>query len=549
MQAFFLLILAAAASMLVIPVAWRLAPVLGLIDQPDARKVHTKPVPRVGGWGIVVGCLVPLLLIHRLDHLLQSFFIGVVILFLFGVWDDARQLGHWPKFVGQIAATAIVVFYGQLYVTRLPFLDGSVLDPMAGQLFTMVAMIGVINAINHSDGLDGLAGGETMLSLVAIAFLGHLSHNELATDIALATIGGTLGFLRFNTHPAQVFMGDSGSQVLGFALSFLVVYLTQVANSAVSAALPLLLLGLPIADILAVFYQRIRGGMNWFKATRNHVHHRLLDLGFTHFESVVCIYSLQAGLVVSAVLLQYESDFEVTATYLLPVAALFTALTVAERRGWHVAKRGFALGRLRPFMLGLQQAPWLRKLTLAIIIVAVIVLMVVPVVWAETIPRDIGMMALLLAVPLAVILLLDFVWHLPFSSVIVRTITYVGAACATYVYVQYPGARMPVVVHAATALTVVLAIAVGLFVRFLAEQKFTTTPTDYLIALGLVVLATIDRVDVSAGGMILFVTHVIVLLYGCEVLAGNVRQWRFVLGAPTLLALAVLALRGLGALS
>jgi UDP-GlcNAc:undecaprenyl-phosphate GlcNAc-1-phosphate transferase len=290
MTAFFFLILASAVSMLVIPVVARLAPRLGLIDTPDPRKVHTAPTPRIGGWGIALGTLVPLVLLFKFDPLLQSFVIGVAALFLFGVWDDARELGHWPKFVGQAIATGIVVFHGDLYVTRLPFVEGFSFAPLAGQLFTMVAMTGVINAINHSDGLDGLAGGETLLSLMAIAFLGHTASDGFVTGIALATIGGTLGFLRYNTHPAQVFMGDSGSQVLGFSLAFLVVDLSQVVNPAMSAAVPVLLLGLPIADILVVLYKRASGGMNWFRATRNHVHHRLLDLGFTHFESVVCIY-------------------------------------------------------------------------------------------------------------------------------------------------------------------------------------------------------------------------------------------------------------------
>ena len=225
MRAFFLLILAIAVSMLVIPMAWRLAPRLGMVDQPDARKVHVTPVPRVGGWGITLGALVPLLLLEHLDPLFQSFVIGAGILFAFGAWDDAKQISHWPKFLGQGLATAAVVFYGGLYVTRLPFIDGDVFSPLAGQLFTMVAMIGVINAINHSDGLDGLAGGETLLSMVVIAFMGYLADSPMVVDIALATIGGIAGFLRYNTHPARVFMGDAGSQFLGFSLSFAIIYL------------------------------------------------------------------------------------------------------------------------------------------------------------------------------------------------------------------------------------------------------------------------------------------------------------------------------------
>ncbi len=213
-------------------------------------------------------------------------------------------------------AAGLVVYHGDMYVARLPFFDSMVLDPSIGKPFTIFALVGVINAINHSDGLDGLASGESMLSLIAIAFLGYLCGNALVIGMALATIGGTLGFLRYNTHPARVFMGDAGSQFLGFTLGVLLVYLTQVAFTTTSAALPLLLLGLPIADIIAVLYQRISGGMHWFKATRNHVHHRLLSLGFSHFQTVVIIYSIQAALVVGAVLLRYQSDYLVAGLYL-----------------------------------------------------------------------------------------------------------------------------------------------------------------------------------------------------------------------------------------
>src|SRR5262245_45064652 len=118
---FLLLTLAVGVSMLVIPLLMRAAPQLGLLDLPDPRKVHASPVPRVGGWGIALGALAPLLLSFQLGPMLQAYVAGVVILFAFGVWDDARQLGHWTKFTGQVLAVSIVVFYGDLYVTRLPF--------------------------------------------------------------------------------------------------------------------------------------------------------------------------------------------------------------------------------------------------------------------------------------------------------------------------------------------------------------------------------------------------------------------------------------------
>ena len=253
MNPFFLLTVAVAISMLVIPLAWRFAPRLGLVDVPDARYGHGMDLARVGGWGITLGALAPLLLVYKLDALLQSFILANLVLFLFGVWDDAKQTNHWIKFAGQFAAAGIMVFYGGLYVTRLPFLDNLTLSAAMGRSFTLVALVGLINAMNHSDGLDGLAGGETLLTLIALAILGFLVDDTLLPGISLALIGGILGFLRYNSYPARVFMGDGGSQVLGLTLGFLAIYLTQRAGSSMSAALPLLLFGVPISDICLLY--------------------------------------------------------------------------------------------------------------------------------------------------------------------------------------------------------------------------------------------------------------------------------------------------------
>jgi UDP-GlcNAc:undecaprenyl-phosphate GlcNAc-1-phosphate transferase len=263
-----LVIVAMSTSMALIPLMIRFAPALGMMDKPDPRKVHTAPVPRVGGVGIVVGALIPLLIWLPWTELTLSYFLGSLVLLVFGLWDDARELGHYVKFAGQFIAALLVVYYGGLYVAMLPFSGMEPVGETAGKIFTLFAIVGMINAINHSDGLEGLAGGESVMSLAAISYLAYQAGDVTGLFIAFAAIGGVFGFLRFNSHPARVFMGDGGSQFLGFTLAFLAVYLTQVANPALSPALPALLLGLPIVDILAVFIQRAYHGMNLFRAPR-----------------------------------------------------------------------------------------------------------------------------------------------------------------------------------------------------------------------------------------------------------------------------------------
>jgi UDP-GlcNAc:undecaprenyl-phosphate GlcNAc-1-phosphate transferase len=538
MNPILLLTFAVAVSMLIIPLVWRFAPRLGLVDMPDPRKVHTSPVPRVGGWGITAGMLLPLLLLVRPDPLLLAFAFGSLVLFVFGVWDDAREIGHWPKFVGQILAAGVVVYLGDLYITRLPFVEGT-LDPAVGRPFTLFALVGMINAINHSDGLDGLAGGESMLSLIALALLGYLSANTLLIGIALATIGGILGFLRFNSHPARVFMGDCGSQVLGFTLGVLAVYLTQVANTAVSAALPLLVLGVPIADILGVLFQRIRGGMNWFRATRNHVHHRLLELGFDHYETVVIIYSIQSALVMSAVLMRYESDLIVTLTYLFVIVSLFGVLLAAERRGWKLRRRAGSRSRLAVAAGWLRDSRALRNAPLVLISAITPAVMLLGALWVDRVPRDFAILAGVLAAVVAV------ENRLPRAagSLVARLTAYVTAIFSAYLITHYPGIVEGPVRAMTLAVMIVLAVAIGAYIRFAAEQKFRTTPTDYLIVFGLLALTVFGSINIGSRAVVEAIFYATVLMYGCEVVIDRVANRR-VLHVATLMTLATLAVRG-----
>jgi UDP-GlcNAc:undecaprenyl-phosphate GlcNAc-1-phosphate transferase len=542
MNGFFVMTLAVALSMMLIPVARKLAPRLGMVDMPDPRKVHNAPVPRVGGWGITIGSLVPLVLVFQSDPLLQSFAAGGLVLFAFGLWDDAKQVSHWIKFVGQIFAAGLIVYHGDLYVSRLPFLDSFVLDPAIGRPFTMFALIGVINAINHSDGLDGLASGESMLSLIAIGFLGYLCGNALVIGMALATIGGTLGFLRYNTHPARVFMGDAGSQFLGFTLGTLLVYLSQVAYPTTSAALPLLLLGLPIADIIAVLYQRISGGMHWFKATRNHVHHRLLSLGFSHFQTVVIIYSVQAALVVGAVLMRYQSDILIAAAYFAVIAALFIGLTFAERRHWKLdAQRSARHLPLPASVQRLVDNKTLRNLPLLTITLVVPVFMLFGALSVEAVPSDFGAVAAVLAA----LVLAQMLRGGAQGSLVMRAALYVTAAFSAYLLVTSPGVGGPLTHRLADTMVFVLAAALGIFIRFLSDRKFSTTPTDFLVAFGLVALVLFNRSGTEANAMTQFVTYAIVLFYGCEVISERVASRWHVLNWAALATLTIAGFRGL----
>lgn len=531
----FFLMLALMVSLAIIPAMIRLAPRFGMIDLPDPRKVHAKPIARVGGVGIVSGSILALVLALPMSPLLTAFLFGAMVLFVIGLIDDRADIGHYPKFLGQFLAVGVVIFVGDLWVQRVPFVPGGELPPSVGIPFTFVAMVGVINALNHSDGLDGLAGGEAMLSLMAMGLIAYWADDNLALGIALSSLGGLLGFLRYNNHPARVFMGDSGSQFLGFTIGFLALLLTQRSNTALSPALPTLLIGLPVIDILSVFYLRISGGMHWFKASRNHIHHRLLDLGFAHAESVVIIYAIQAFMVISAVLLRYHQDILVLSIYLGVAFVVLASLLVAERSGWR-ARQGKREGGLLNLSIFVGKSLSQRLSQTA-------VLLMVPAYFAfhgfaqPATEAWVNLFALAVA---SILMLSIFVerfdrsaitWLAAYSSVIL--IAYVH-------YVQGAGWQF-----LSSAFFFVFAVAIMIAVKTSSIETFRTTPLDYLIAMivaGLILFHDELSLDEATSSAII---KSVIVLYGVEYLMNCTGHLPKISRAVIAVTLGSLALRGM----
>jgi UDP-GlcNAc:undecaprenyl-phosphate/decaprenyl-phosphate GlcNAc-1-phosphate transferase len=534
-----LVVVAMSISMALIPLMIRLAPALGMIDRPDPRKVHSTPIPRVGGIGIVVGALIPLLIWLPSNDLTVSYLLGSAVLLLFGIWDDARELGHYIKFAGQFIAVLLVVYYGGLSVHTLPFTGIGSLNSTLGELFTVFALVGMINAINHSDGLDGLAGGESIMSLAAITFLAYLAGDQTVVFIAVAAIGGLFGFLRFNSHPARVFMGDGGSQYLGFTLGFLAVYLTQIANPALSAALPALLLGLPIVDILAVVAQRAYQSQNLFRASKNHIHHRLLGLQFHHYESVIIIYSVQALLVVSAVLLPYESDMLLMGIYVSVSTALFLFLITAERSGWR-AHEGRRQGALVNFFVGIKGDGKIVEADRYLIQVLLAGFLLVGAMFSTEMPRDMSFAAGVLFVMLLIRLLAGYrLWFL-----FLRLIIFVTVAFVAYLIEYYPPALFATYSGALYGYYVVLAVAIGVSIRYSRGRLFEVTPLDYLVVLIVVALAILSEKGFVNLMLVRMGVELVILFYGAEVVIKQMKNRWNLFTFSVLAALAIAALRG-----
>ena len=532
-------VFAMALSMLIIPVVWRFASRLGLIDEPDSRKVHTTPVPRVGGWGIAIGALIPILAFMDFTPFLISYVTGAIILFCFGALDDTQDVGHSIKFVGQFLAAGIVVFYGDLWIQSPPFFGYEGWSATIGKPLTFIAIVGMINASNHADGLDGLAGGVSLLSLLVIAYLAFVANGIVTAVIAAATIGGILGFLRYNTHPAEIFMGDTGSTFLGFTLAVLAVHLTQIDHTTLSPALPLLLLGLPTIDLLAVFYLRVSGGMNWFKATRNHVHHRILDLGFEHYEAVIIIYSIQALLVISAIFLRYQSDLLIIVLYVLTAAVVLGLLTYAERTNWQKSEDtqsanslGLTVNYFRAHTIDITQ------LALQVIGVLLPIYLLIGILLVEDVSSDFGIIASVLFA----IMLADLFFRKS-KGFFLHTGAYI-----TVIFIGYLttfSERFSQVVNFDLTFSVLIAMSIAIVVRYSTDKKFQTSPMDYLIVFGVLAMAVFGGRYLQAQGVGIMVVKTMIMLYGCEVLYTHVEKRFNFLNISAIVVMAIMGYRGL----
>lgn len=307
-----------------------------LVDLPGARKVHTRAMPRCGGIAMALGAFVPVLLWNPKEPLVQGWLAGALILVAFGMADDVRGLRPGWKFLGQIAAALVVIFLGGVKIRTLGTLapDDFLLPGWVSIPLTLLAIVGVTNAINLADGLDGLAGGICLLIFTCIGYLAYIEGDTVNGLVALALVGAIFGFLRYNTFPATVFMGDTGSQLLGFSAVTLSLDLTQ-RSTTLSPVLPLLLVGIPVLDTLTVMVTRIVRGRSPFMADQNHFHHNLMALGLRHTESVTVIYAGQTALVIAAFLLRFYPDWLLLTGYLAFSVTTIALLSLAGRNDLH----------------------------------------------------------------------------------------------------------------------------------------------------------------------------------------------------------------------
>jgi UDP-GlcNAc:undecaprenyl-phosphate GlcNAc-1-phosphate transferase len=367
--------IAGGGTWILTPIVRKLAIKCGAIDVPDERKVHTVPVPRLGGVAIYVVFFVVLIIASQISYFRFSsdflnrpdswqFWLASTLVFGVGVFDDLRKLSPGVKLAFQALAAAIIAITMPWASIATPF--GSFNLGVFSIPLTLVWIIGLTNAINLLDGLDGLAGGASFIA--CFSFFGiSLLNGNLDMALVAAILGGALvGFLRYNFYPAKIFLGDSGAYFLGFSLSVLSLRGSLKGTAAIAILVPLLVLGLPLMDTFLAMLRRtlsslhildydgeknqlrflFRKGPGIFRADRNHIHHRLLQLGFTQKNAVILLYVVSGVLGLLAFSLTYFQS--INHGVFLTVVAIATVLSL-QKLGYKEI-RIFSNGRLLPLI-------------------------------------------------------------------------------------------------------------------------------------------------------------------------------------------------------
>lgn len=259
------------------------------VDAPGARKVHQSPVPLMGGVAIFAGAIFAVLLVFRgsIPRQIAGAVIAGSLVALIGLIDDRRGVPPWLRLLVQFGAFAVLVHFGVR--TRLPI-------PQAlNYLLTFFWLVGITNAVNLMDNMDGLSAGVVGVAAAFMTLLGAINNQYLVSALAAAILGACLGFLRYNFKPAQIFMGDAGAYFLGFWLAVLGIQLRFPQNvDFVTWMVPVMILGLPIFDTTLVVFSRLRRGVHPFTGGKDHISHRLVQMGFSQREAVLSLY-LVAG--------------------------------------------------------------------------------------------------------------------------------------------------------------------------------------------------------------------------------------------------------------
>lgn len=330
-------------SFMATPYTIKLANRIGAVDIPkDKRRMHHHNMPKFGGPAVILGFLVSvvyLLIIMSIEGSINLFsseeyfvklmgvLLGIIIIAITGIIDDIKTIKPLTKLMGQLIAAIIVVSFGvRIEHISLPFIIETfkISSAVVSSVITIIWIVGITNAINLTDGLDGLSSGITAISCISLLIIFALNGSPLiAIILVTALIGALMGFLPFNFTPAKTFIGDTGSNFLGFMLAIISIMGIAKTYTAIVIVLPVIVLGLPILDVFFAIIRRLIKGKSIkavFQADKGHVHHKLVAMGFSQKQAVLILYGVSAAFGLFAIIL-FESGIWKALSFLLMVIA------------------------------------------------------------------------------------------------------------------------------------------------------------------------------------------------------------------------------------
>jgi len=320
-------------ALLMTPLVKKFAFWVGAVDAPNHRKVHTRIMPRLGGLAIFIAFVGAFFIIAPAIDSLNSevalgLLVGGAIIVLVGALDDRFDLSPKVKLLGQVIAACVVVYSGVVIdLVNVPFGDTTISLTWLAVPLTIFWIVGVTNAINLIDGLDGLSAGVSGIATTTILILALMMGNITVVLLSVILLGSIAGFLFYNFHPAKIFMGDSGALFLGFSLATLSILGFKQAT-VLSLLVPIMILGVPLSDTFFAILRRWVNNLPISKPDKSHLHHCLLQLGFSHRLTVLIIYGVASIFGVSAVLLSYMSEQEAIWGMVLLIVILIAVLVL-----------------------------------------------------------------------------------------------------------------------------------------------------------------------------------------------------------------------------
>ena len=343
------LLVAFVVAAAVTPAAIKIAPKIGAMDIPkDERRMHKKPMPRFGGIAIYLGIMAALAVFALKDKGITSAMTGCTLIYMLGLIDDLKDLKPLVKLCGQIVCATVVYIMGVRieFITNYFGPGNMAFGDVACFIITVLWLIAITNAVNLIDGLDGLAAGIAAISALCIGYVAYIHGQYVPTLAMMAIAGAALGFLPYNFNPAKIFMGDSGSELLGFSIAAVSILGTVKSATIVVVIIPALVLGLPIFDTVMAIFRRLAKHQSIGTADKDHLHHRIMKAGFGQKRAVMILYCISGIMGIVAVL--YSRGLTVEYLGLTAVAIMLIYVLLSDTGNRNISLKADKIKKERP---------------------------------------------------------------------------------------------------------------------------------------------------------------------------------------------------------